>query len=68
MTRPLRFGICIDQNLGWEKTVERWRRFEELGFDSIWDCDHWVQPSRPLSDIIPRPAPPPEAYARSRAV
>ncbi len=46
-TRPLRFGICTDQNLGWEKTVERWQRFEELGFDSAWDCDHWVQPSRP---------------------
>jgi alkanesulfonate monooxygenase SsuD/methylene tetrahydromethanopterin reductase-like flavin-dependent oxidoreductase (luciferase family) len=46
-SRPLRFGICTDQNLTWEKTVERWRRFEELGFDSAWDCDHWVQPSRP---------------------
>ncbi len=45
--RPLRFGICTDQNMGWEKTVERWRFFEEYGFDSIWDCDHWVQPSRP---------------------
>jgi len=45
--RPLRFGICTDQNMGWEKTVERWRLFEEYGFDSIWDCDHWVQPSRP---------------------
>lgn len=47
MTRTLRFGICTDQNLGWEKTVERWQRFEALGFDSAWDCDHWVQPSRP---------------------
>ncbi|TMD53435.1 MAG: TIGR03560 family F420-dependent LLM class oxidoreductase [Chloroflexi bacterium] len=37
----------MDQNQGWERTVERWRRFEELGFDSVWDCDHWVQPSRP---------------------
>jgi alkanesulfonate monooxygenase SsuD/methylene tetrahydromethanopterin reductase-like flavin-dependent oxidoreductase (luciferase family) len=46
-TRPLRFGICTDQNLGWEETLSRWRRFEELGFDSVWDCDHWVQPSRP---------------------
>ncbi|GAC1656943.1 MAG: LLM class flavin-dependent oxidoreductase [Candidatus Dormibacteraceae bacterium] len=45
--RRLRFGICTDQNMGWEKTVERWRLFEELGFDSAWDCDHWVQPSRP---------------------
>ena len=33
--------------MGWERTVERWRRFEELGFDSVWDCDHWIQPSRP---------------------
>lgn len=45
--RPLRFGICTDQNMSWEKTVERWRLFEEYGFDSAWDCDHWVQPSRP---------------------
>lgn len=43
----LRFGLCTDQNLSWEKTVERWRLFEELGFDSAWDCDHYVQPSRP---------------------
>lgn len=31
----------------WQKTVERWRLFEELGFDSAWDCDHLVQPSHP---------------------
>jgi alkanesulfonate monooxygenase SsuD/methylene tetrahydromethanopterin reductase-like flavin-dependent oxidoreductase (luciferase family) len=43
----LRFGICVDQNLTWEKTVERWRLFDELGFDSAWDCDHYLQPSRP---------------------
>jgi alkanesulfonate monooxygenase SsuD/methylene tetrahydromethanopterin reductase-like flavin-dependent oxidoreductase (luciferase family) len=47
MRRPLRFGICTDQNLTWERTLERWRHFEALGFDSVWDCDHWVQPSRP---------------------
>jgi F420-dependent oxidoreductase-like protein len=46
MTR-LRFGLCTDQNLSWEKTLERWRLFERLGFDSAWDCDHYVQPSRP---------------------
>jgi F420-dependent oxidoreductase-like protein len=43
----LRFGIVIDQNLTWPDTVERWQLFERLGFDSIWDCDHFVQPSRP---------------------
>jgi F420-dependent oxidoreductase-like protein len=47
MARPLRFGLCIDQNLTWPQTLERWRLFERLGFDSAWDCDHYVQPSRP---------------------
>lgn len=45
--RGLRFGLCTDQNLPWETLVERWRYFEELGFDSVWDCDHFQQPSRP---------------------
>ena len=47
MATQLRFGLCVDQNLSWQKTVERWRLFEELGFDSAWDCDHYTQPSRP---------------------
>lgn len=45
--QPLRFGLCTDQNLPWPTLVERWRRFEELKFDSVWDCDHFQQPSRP---------------------
>jgi F420-dependent oxidoreductase-like protein len=47
MAGELRFGICTDQNMTWETTVDRWQLFEALGFDSIWDCDHFVQPSRP---------------------
>ena len=47
MARELRFGICTDQNLPWETLVERWQYFESLGFDSVWDCDHMIQPSRP---------------------
>ena len=47
MPKGLRFGICTDQNMTWEKTAERWQLFESLGFDSLWDCDHYVQPSRP---------------------
>jgi F420-dependent oxidoreductase-like protein len=43
----LRFGIVTDQNLPWPTLVERWQHFEALGFDSAWDCDHFVQPSRP---------------------
>jgi len=27
--------------------VARWRHVEALGFDSVWDCDHFNQPSRP---------------------
>ena len=47
MHRGLRFGICTDQNLPWEELVRRWQLYEELNFDSVWDCDHYVQPSRP---------------------
>src|SRR5688572_19308388 len=43
----MRFGIVTDQNLPWPELVERWQLFERLGFDSAWDCDHFVQPSRP---------------------
>ncbi len=43
----VRFGIVTDQNLPWATLVERWRLFEALGFDSAWDCDHFIQPSRP---------------------
>jgi alkanesulfonate monooxygenase SsuD/methylene tetrahydromethanopterin reductase-like flavin-dependent oxidoreductase (luciferase family) len=43
----LQFGLCTDQNLTWEETVERWQFFERIGFDSAWDCDHYQQPSRP---------------------
>ena len=47
MAGELRFGICTDQNLPFETLVERWRYFEQLGFDSVWDCDHLNQPSSP---------------------
>ncbi len=42
----LRFGICTDQNMPYDTNVERWQYYEALGFDSLWDCDHLVQPSR----------------------
>ena len=43
----IRFGICTDQNLPYATLVKRWQYFEELGFDSVWDCDHFNQPSNP---------------------
>ncbi|CAN5761279.1 LLM class F420-dependent oxidoreductase [soil metagenome] len=45
--RPLHVGLCTDQNLSWAETKERWTYFESLGFESLWDCDHYMQPSRP---------------------
>ena len=47
MFRGMRFGLCTDQNLPFATLVERWQLFERLGFDSVWDCDHFNQPSRP---------------------
>ena len=47
MARRFRVGICTDQNMPWDKNIERWQLFERLGFESAWLCDHLVQPSRP---------------------
>jgi alkanesulfonate monooxygenase SsuD/methylene tetrahydromethanopterin reductase-like flavin-dependent oxidoreductase (luciferase family) len=47
VARTFHVGICTDQNMTWELTVERWRRFERMGFESAWLCDHLIQPSRP---------------------
>jgi F420-dependent oxidoreductase-like protein len=45
--KRLHVGIGVDQNLPFPTLVERWRLIEALGFDSIWDFDHYNQPSRP---------------------
>ena len=34
-----------DQILPWPTLVERWQHFEALGFDSVWDSDHFIQSS-----------------------
>jgi F420-dependent oxidoreductase-like protein len=31
----------------WAEYLERCRMVEAMGFDSVWDCDHFVQPSKP---------------------
>lgn len=41
------FGLCTDQCMTWDTTIERWLYFEQLGFDSLWDCDHYQRPSNP---------------------
>lgn len=47
MIRSIRYGICTDQSLPYRTLVDRWKYYEELGFDSIWDCDHFNRPSSP---------------------
>jgi alkanesulfonate monooxygenase SsuD/methylene tetrahydromethanopterin reductase-like flavin-dependent oxidoreductase (luciferase family) len=47
VAQPLRFGIVRNQNLPWETLVRHWRTFEELVFDSVWNCDHFQRPSLP---------------------
>lgn len=46
MTRELRFGLVTPQLVPWPAMVERWRIAEDLGFDSAWTVDHFVNPVR----------------------
>lgn len=45
--QTIRVGLCTDQNLPYSTLLEHWQLFDGLGFDSVWDCDHFMQPSRP---------------------
>jgi alkanesulfonate monooxygenase SsuD/methylene tetrahydromethanopterin reductase-like flavin-dependent oxidoreductase (luciferase family) len=47
MGQSIRFGIATLQHLPWHKEVERWRLIENLGFDSVWLADHFVNPFQP---------------------
>ncbi|MDQ3045767.1 MAG: LLM class flavin-dependent oxidoreductase [Chloroflexota bacterium] len=38
----LRFGILTMPIPPWNGLVARWRDYEELGFDSLWVCDHFT--------------------------
>ena len=44
MNCPLRFGIINVQNQPWIRMLENWKLIEELGFDSVWVADHFVNP------------------------
>ncbi len=47
MVRGVRFGICTDQSEPYLTMRDKWRFYEDLGFDSLWDCDHFLRPSDP---------------------
>lgn len=43
----LRFGVMTLPHLAWPELAERWQRLEDLGYDSAWVCDHFVDPYSP---------------------
>lgn len=47
MGRDIRFGIVTLQHLPWQEEVKRWRLIENLGFDSVWLADHFVNYANP---------------------
>lgn len=49
MKLPLRFGVLAPQVVPYPIQVERWRELDDLGFDSLWLADHFVNPARPAA-------------------
>jgi len=47
VTQPLRFGVLVLPNTDYAAQAQRWQQVEALGFDSLWDCDHFVNPYQP---------------------
>jgi alkanesulfonate monooxygenase SsuD/methylene tetrahydromethanopterin reductase-like flavin-dependent oxidoreductase (luciferase family) len=46
----VKLGVITLQNAPWPELVERWRRLEELGVETIWVADHlgnWMHPQQP---------------------
>ena len=52
MPQRLQFGIVRNQNLPWGTLAHHWQRFEEVGFDSVWACDHFQRPSIPEAPYL----------------
>lgn len=44
------FGVFILQDAPWPTLLERARRAEAMGFDTIWVADHFVNPYAPRAD------------------
>lgn len=45
--KGFRFGIYTPQWKPYQVLLDNWRYFEELGFDSVWPCDHFHNPGHP---------------------
>jgi alkanesulfonate monooxygenase SsuD/methylene tetrahydromethanopterin reductase-like flavin-dependent oxidoreductase (luciferase family) len=47
MNSSITFGILTLQQFSWLETVKIWKNIEQLGFDSIWLADHYVNYRNP---------------------
>ena len=52
MVGNILFGIGASQTVPYRALVDQWRYFEDLGFDSIWDFDHFLQPFGPAGTFF----------------
>ena len=53
MTRPTRFGVTLPQiKRSWAEASTAARAFDELGFDSVWVCDHLFGVPNPATPIF----------------
>ena len=52
MTNGLKFGIRVVQSDPYPVLANKWRHFEELGFDSIWHCDHLLRSLDPTAPLF----------------
>lgn len=43
----MRLGVLALQNAPWTELVDRWRRLDELGVETIWVADHLGNSNRP---------------------
>lgn len=48
----LRFGVTVVQSDPYPVLAEKWRYFEELGFDSLWHCDHLLRSLDPTAPLF----------------
>ena len=46
------FGLTVTPSDPYAVLVKKWRFFEELGFDSVWHCDHLLRPNNPTYPLF----------------
>ena len=50
--KGLRFGVTVVQSDPYLVLARKWRYFEELGFDSLWHCDHLLRSLDPTAPLF----------------